>query len=377
MNFFQTLSGLLESQAAFAALHGFVSSFLFCVLLVMTKRWHGIFTMDHTDGVQKFHTAPTPRVGGISILLGAIIAWDQVPTDVREMLTPILFAGLPAFIFGIAEDMTRRVGVSQRLLATMASGLLAWWITDYSLTRVDIPGVDWFLSFTLLSVIFTAFAAGGVANSINIIDGFNGLAGTASTLAFIGYGMIAWQVGDQTLVGVCLVMAACVFGFLLVNWPMGKIFLGDGGSYFVGFSLAWVAVLLLERHPHVSAFAALLVCAHPVIEVLFSMFRRMVKKQHAGHPDRLHLHSLVKQRYVRRWFPYFPDDFDNSITGMLVGLMTLPAIIAANLFFDSAWMSATAFAVFSLGYVTLFARMARFRWHSPLAFIFLKPKATN
>jgi len=56
----------------------------------------------------------------------------------------------------------------QRLLATMASGLLAWWITDYSLTRVDIWGADWLLSFTLLSVIFTAFAVGGVANTINI-----------------------------------------------------------------------------------------------------------------------------------------------------------------------------------------------------------------
>ena len=136
MYLFKTLAEALGSQAAFAALWGLVSSFIFCVLLVMTKRWHGIFTMDHCDGVQKFHTAPTPRVGGISILLGAIIAWDQVPLDVKEMLTPMIFAGLPAFVFGIAEDMTRRVGVSQRLLSTMASGLLAWCITDYSLTEV-------------------------------------------------------------------------------------------------------------------------------------------------------------------------------------------------------------------------------------------------
>lgn len=125
-----------------------------------------------------------------------------------------------------------------------------------------------------MSVVLTAFAVGGVANSINIIDGFNGLASTASTLAFIGYALLAWQVGDAELVGVALVLAACVWGFFWVNWPLGKIFLGDGGSYFVGFSLAWVAVMLIERNPSVSAFAALLVCAHPVIEVLFSIFRR-------------------------------------------------------------------------------------------------------
>lgn len=243
------LQGVLQSSALHAAAWGFVSTFLLCVLLVITKRWHGALTMDFTDGVQKFHTAPTPRVGGVPIVLGLIVAWVKTPVDVKDMLTPILFAGMPAFLFGVAEDITKRVGVMQRLLATMASGLLAWWITDYSISRVDIWGVDWFMKFTLVSVIFTAFAVGGVANSINIIDGFNGLASTMSTLAFVGFAMIAWQVGDATLVGVSLVLAACVWGFFWVNWPFGKLFLGDGGSYFIGFALAWVAVLLIERKP--------------------------------------------------------------------------------------------------------------------------------
>lgn len=152
------------------------------------------------------------------------------------------------------------------------------------------------MKFTLVSVIFTAFAVGGVANAINIIDGFNGLASTMSSLAFVGYAVIAWQVGDHNLAGVALVCAARVWGFFWVNWPFGKIFLGDGGSYFIVFALAFVAVMLIERNPSVSAFAILMT------EVLLSIFRRRIKKLHPGHPDRLHFHSLVKQRYVRRWF---------------------------------------------------------------------------
>jgi UDP-N-acetylmuramyl pentapeptide phosphotransferase/UDP-N-acetylglucosamine-1-phosphate transferase len=306
-------------------------------------------------------------------VLGLIVAWGKSPADIKEMLTPILFAGMPAFIFGVLEDITKRVGVMQRLLATMASGLLAWWITDYSLTRVDIWGVDWVLGFTLVSVIFTGFAVGGVANSINIIDGFNGLASTASTLAFIGYALLAWQVGDAQLAGVALVLAACVWGFFWVNWPLGKIFLGDGGSYFVGFSLAWVAVLLIERNPSVSAFAALLVCAHPVTEVLFSIFRRKIKKMNPGHPDRLHFHSLVKQRYVRRWFPNASADIRNSITGVLVGFMTLTAIVLASATQASVLGSALAFVALCLGYVSLYARMVRFHWCSPIEFLLVKP----
>jgi UDP-N-acetylmuramyl pentapeptide phosphotransferase/UDP-N-acetylglucosamine-1-phosphate transferase len=356
------INGVFASPTNVAAAWGFATSFALCVLLVLTKRWHGRLTMDHMEGVQKFHTAPTPRIGGVPIVIGLMVAWGKAPEDVKAIITPILFAGLPAFIFGMLEDITKRIGVSQRLLATMASGVLGWWVTDYSLTRVDIWGLDALLQFALVSVLFTAVAVGGVANSINIIDGFNGLASTMSSLAFIGYAMIAWQVGDHTLAGVGLVLAACVFGFFWVNWPFGQIFLGDGGSYFIGFALAWVAVLLIERNPSVSAFAALVVCVHPVTEVLFSMYRRKSKKLHPGHPDRLHFHSLVKQRYVRRWFGGFSNRVRNSITGLLVGAMSIVPVLVANLTFASTQGSLLTMAMLASGYIALYVRMVRHAW---------------
>lgn len=373
MSLLQSISGVFSSSALSAAGWGFAVSFVLCVLLVLTTRWHGPFTMDHVEGVQKFHTAPTPRVGGVPIVLGAVVAWGQLPHETKELLTPILVAGMPAFIFGLLEDVTKRIGVMQRLLATMVSGLLASWITDYSLTRLDIWGVDWLLGYALVSILFTAFAVGGVANSINIIDGFNGLASMASALAFIGFSMIAWQVGDLPLAGVALVLAACVWGFFWVNWPLGKIFLGDGGSYFVGFALAWVAVMLIERNLDVSAFAALVVCVHPVTEVLFSIYRRKVKQLHPGHPDRLHFHSLVKRRYVARWFGQYSSRIRNSITGVLIACMTVIAVVIANLFYGSTWFLIVAFVGLGLGYVSVYARMVRYRWYSPLRFLFVKP----
>lgn len=373
MNNLHAIQGIFDSPAFVSVAWGFASTFVLCVLLVVTKRWHGALTMDFTDGVQKFHTTPTPRVGGIPIVLGLVLAWVQAPADMQAMLTPFLLAGLPAFLFGLAEDMSRRVGVTQRLLATMASGLLAWWITDYSLSRVDVWGIDGLLTMSVASVIFTAFAVGGVANAVNIIDGFNGLASTMATLAFVGYAMIAWQVGDTTLAGVCLILAACVWGFFWVNWPFGKLFLGDGGSYFIGFSLAWVAVLLIERNPSVSAFAALIVCVHPVTEVLLSIYRRKIRKDNPGMPDRLHFHSLVKRRYVARWFGHYSNAVRNSMTGALIGLMTLTSVVLANLFYTSAWASTGVFLILALVYVAVYARMVRHRWCSPLAFLLVKP----
>ena len=141
----------------------------------------------------------------------------------------------------------------------------------------------------------------------------------------------------------------------------------------MGFALAWVAVLLLERNPSVSAFAALLVCVHPVIEVVFSIYRRKIKRSHPGHPDRLHFHSLVKQRYVRRWFGNLPVALRNSITGLLVGGMTLTAVFIALLTYDSVVLSILGFVGLALGYVAIYARMVRHHWCSPIEFLLVKP----
>jgi UDP-N-acetylmuramyl pentapeptide phosphotransferase/UDP-N-acetylglucosamine-1-phosphate transferase len=381
MNLTEAINRLISPQAFADGLSGtwfavgasFVASFAFSLLLVLSKSWHGALSMDANEGIQKFHSTPTPRIGGLAIVAALCVAWLNAPVVLKSLIGMFLLSGLPAFIFGLAEDITKKVSVMQRLLATMASGLLAWWLTGYSLTRVDVWGIDYLLTFTLVSVFFTSFAVGGVANSINIIDGFNGLASTTSTLAFASFALIAYQVGDPQLAAISLVLAACVWGFFWINWPYGKIFLGDGGSYFVGFSLAWVAVMLIARNLQVSAFAALLICVHPVTEVLFSIYRRKIKKLHPGHPDRMHFHSLIKQRYVRRWFSGVSSDGRNSITGLLVGSMTLTAGILANFVYQSVWMSLIILLILMMGYISIYARIVRYKWSSPINFLMVKP----
>jgi UDP-N-acetylmuramyl pentapeptide phosphotransferase/UDP-N-acetylglucosamine-1-phosphate transferase len=373
MNLLDAAFALFKMSVFTSVYVAFLASFLLCIAVVLTKRWHGAFSMDTTDGIQKFHSAPTPRIGGIPIVLALVIAWGKSSAEIQTLFAPILFAGMPAFLFGIAEDLTKQIGVVQRLFATMASGLLAWWITDYSLSRLDIWGVDLLMRFTLFSVMFTAFAVGGVANAINIIDGFNGYASLTCTISFIGFALIAFQVGDQNLAFVSLILAAAVFGFFWVNWPFGKLFLGDGGAYFLGFSLAWIAVLLIERNPSVSAFSALVICILPITEVLFSIFRRKVRNDHPGKPDSLHFHSLFQRRYVRKWFVKWHSLARNSLVGILMGLMSLVSAFMANLIYDDTLYCVITSLLFVLGYVAVFARMVRHHWCSPIGFLILKP----
>ena len=358
------------SLVAPSALYGFFASFGTCLLLVLTKRWHGKLTLDGTDGVQKFHTAPTPRVGGLGLIVGLLLAWFSVPreSEVAHLLGLMLLAGLPSFSFGIAEDLTKRVGVRERLLATIASGLLAWWLTGYSLTRVDVWGLDAVLSWLPLSVAFTAFAVGGVANAVNIIDGMNGLASGTLIICFGALGLIAWQAGDPTLAQLCLVLAAVSAGFLLVNFPLGKIFLGDGGAYLMGFLLAWIAVMLPMRNPAVSVWAALLACGYPVLEVLFSIARRFERAHHPGHPDRLHLHSLIKSRMSRKHLSHWPTVLKNSAVSPLLWLYALiPASLAVCLARHTLWLI-LGFVVSAMVYSICYARLIYFRWKMPNPF---------
>ena len=335
---------------------------LVALLLVRTQHLHGHLSMDSDKGVQKFHTSPTPRVGGIAIAVGVVSGCVFANNDSQILLGPLVLAGIPAFAFGLLEDVTKRVSVRTRLLATMGCGVLGWAMTGYSITDANMPGLDWLLGFTVISVLFTAFAVGGVANAINIIDGFNGLAAGTVIIISTAFGVMMMALGDHDLALVCLILAGAVLGFLLVNWPLGKIFLGDGGAYFVGFALAWLAVLILARHAEVSAWAPMLVCGYPILEVLFSIVRRRRRHLSPGDPDRLHLHSLVKRRLARRLMPKASNLLRNSLTGALMWLAALlPAVIAVQ-WPTNTLMLMMGFGFCALVYSAAYARLTQFRW---------------
>ncbi len=279
----------------------------------MTQQWHGKHSHDTVHGPQKFHTDPTPRVGGVPIILALVVACFVSPQPISRLLCLMLIASLPAFAAGLFEDLTKRVSPFKRLVATMLSGIAAWWFTGYSITHLEIMGVDSLLVYLPLSVAFTAFAVAGVAHAINMIDGFNGLASGTIMLLFVALGLIAMEVGDRELAQLCLTMIVVLTGFIVFNFPFGKIFLGDGGAYVLGFLLAWVAVMLPMRNPQVSVWAPLLVCAYPINEALFTMGRRYLNNVSLGLPDSEHLHSLIKIKIVRPYFGHLRLKIRNSL----------------------------------------------------------------
>jgi UDP-N-acetylmuramyl pentapeptide phosphotransferase/UDP-N-acetylglucosamine-1-phosphate transferase len=270
-------------------------------------------------------------------MLGLIIACAVSSPSQQNLLAPLLAAAAPAFLFGIAEDMTRRVSIGARLVATMASGVACWALTGASIGATGLPVLDAALAWLPLSVLFTAFAVGGVANAVNIIDGFNGLASGTVIIGLLALGCIALDSGDAELAQLCFTVCAVTVGFFLVNFPFGKLFLGDGGAYLLGYLLAWLSVMLVHRNPDVSPWAALLACAYPVFETVFTISRRLWCRRHPGRPDSCHLHSLVKIAIAGRYFRKFSAPMRNSLVSPFSWfLAAVPALLAIRFPQDSS-----------------------------------------
>ena len=242
----------------------FAVSLAATLLAIRSATTYGYLRRDEgLGGPQRFHARPAARIGGLGILCGvaagAAVLWGR-DSRFGEQAFLLLACGMPALVAGLAEDLTKRVSPSRRLLATALSALLSVWLLDAAIRRTAIPGLDWIVSFPLGAALVTVFAVTGVANSINIIDGFNGLASMCCILILLCLAYVGFQVDDLLIGWMALAGIGALLGFFVWTFPAGLIFLGDGGAYFRGFYIAEVAILLLHRNPTVSPMFPLLLC---------------------------------------------------------------------------------------------------------------------
>jgi UDP-N-acetylmuramyl pentapeptide phosphotransferase/UDP-N-acetylglucosamine-1-phosphate transferase len=281
------------------------------------------------------------------------------------MLAVLLLCGLPAFAIGLVEDLTKRVAPSRRLLTIAASALLAVWALDAVIARTDLWGLDWLASFYLGSVFLAVLAVTGIANAINIIDGFNGLASMCVVMMLLAMAYVATQVDDPVVAALALSGAGAVMGFFVWNYPAGLIFLGDGGAYLLGFYVAVLGIVLLNRNPEVSPLFPLLMVIYPVFETLFSMYRRRILKgRSVGMPDGVHLHSLIYRRLLR-WAVGRDGAARlmrrNTLTAPYLWLLCMLAVIPSVLFWDDSRILGLCIVLFASGYLYLYRRLVRFR----------------
>lgn len=297
---------------------------------------------DKSDKPQMFHKAPTPRAGGIGIFFANLflifnpLGWQ------------FLVAALPAFGAGLMDDFKSLTPKTRLFLQTISGILCVWVFNSYIVSFGFDVGINFYLGAFIAIV-----AVVGAINAINIIDGFNGLASGFAMMVFISFGYVAWMNQDITMFEIAVINIAAVGGFMLFNYPKGKIFLGDGGAYFLGFALASLSMVLVIRDD-ISQLYPLAILIYPAFEVAFSMYRRkIVKKTKMTKNDKYHLHQMIYYRVTK----------NNPATSKYIWIRVLPFMIVSTIFYKNDLVQLGVIVFFCIFYVNLYNKLVKFKRH--------------
>jgi UDP-N-acetylmuramyl pentapeptide phosphotransferase/UDP-N-acetylglucosamine-1-phosphate transferase len=191
-----------------------------------------------------------------------------------------------------------------------------------------------------LALLFSAFAIVGVMNAINVIDGFHGLAGGVTLYILLSFALTARHLGLNEITGFISLLIAAILGFLVLNSPRGKIFLGDGGAYLLGFFIAMIGIYLAGSQEKVSPWYILAVLIYPVWEVVFSIFRKRHEGRSPLEPDPYHLHMLIYRHLTH----------NNPLTSVVIVSAYSPFLITATLLHNNSRINFILVILFLLFY---------------------------
>ncbi|NPV29914.1 MAG: undecaprenyl/decaprenyl-phosphate alpha-N-acetylglucosaminyl 1-phosphate transferase [Firmicutes bacterium] len=241
-------------------------------------------------GVRKLHTVPVPSWGGLGIWLGFTAAVLLAVPLTRE-IWGLLAGGLLVLLVGLVDD---RRGLSPwaKLAGQVAAAgiLVAFGITVDFVTN-PLGGM---IYLGIFSIPVTIAWVVGITNALNLVDGLDGLAAGVAAISAVTVAVVAFGQGAPIVAWCALYLAAAALGFLPHNFHPARIFMGDGGSMFLGFMLAALAVLGLTKSATAfSLILPILILGIPIFDMLFAIVRRILRGQHIFAPDRDHLHHRL------------------------------------------------------------------------------------
>ena len=315
--------------------------------------------LDHLEKVQKFHDGVVPRVSGVPIFLTlvpiSIFGYHIWPDTV--ILIYILGSSIPVLFAGLLEDFRSRGYAYLRLLAAFASAATFVIISEHHVMRTEISIVDQILEFKVIAILCTILGIAVLTNGLNIIDGFNGLAVSNAIASLTSLGYLAVSMGLSNVTWACALLVSVLAGFVVFNYPLGKIFLGDGGAYFLGFFISCTLVVLSAQN-EISPICLLLIAGYPLIETVFSFLRKvLVRGKHPFSPDKLHLHMLVyyflEKKLLANGKKTAPWVANSLVAVILSPLSWMPLTIINFEVSDSEWLL-WAFGLYCTGYLVLY-----------------------
>lgn len=246
------------------------------------------FSLYDSQNARKIHSGNIPRLGGVGIaisffLMSFLCVIFEKNIDMFTNL-PLLIAAFIIFGFGIVDDLLELPAYVKLLVQLVAVSLVSF--SGYRFTQI----FAWKLP-TVLSFLLTFGWILGVINAYNLIDGLDGLCGSLSFTALVSLGIIlsVFKIPEATI---CFILAGSIFGFLCFNWPPAKIFMGDGGSQFLGFMIATIPLYTTKgiSFEYNKLLIMVILASFPIFDTIAAIWRRLRDKRPIMSPDKMHLH---------------------------------------------------------------------------------------
>lgn len=333
----------------------FTASLLGCLALTplvraLTRRG-GL--VDLPDGRRKLHTRPIPLAGGLAVLtsvvgvLALLLVLDVIqcpPPDQIRDLVGLFLGSVVICVVGLADDFGRLRGRHKLLGQLVAVSLVIG-------CGVQVDSVTLFgrhLELGLLSVPFTGFMLLGAINSLNLLDGMDGLLSSVGLIICLAMGVMAFVHGQLWHASVAFALAGALLGFLFFNFPPASVFLGDSGSMLIGLIVGVLAIQSSLKGPATVALAApTAMLILPIFDTLAAILRRKLTGQSLYTTDRDHLHHCLLRRGLTGRAALFliatfctlavagglgSVAFNNELIALLTAVGLVATLIATRLF---------------------------------------------
>ena len=275
------------SQVILPVIIAFLVAFIAApITLKLAKKWGA---MDAPGG-RKVHTYSMPRMGGLAIYAGFLVAVLATQT-INTQLIGILIGCTMIVLLGIIDDikgLSPKVKLAGQTLAALVVVLFGVQISLITNPFADVFFLNaWAIPITILWIV-------GITNAVNLIDGLDGLAAGTSGIAAVTIGLVAFLEGYVAVAILAMILAGSIFGFLPFNFNPAKIFMGDTGSMFLGFTLAVLAVVGLTKSATViSVFIPIVILGIPIFDTMYAIVRRYLNGTPIFQADKEHLHHQL------------------------------------------------------------------------------------
>jgi UDP-GlcNAc:undecaprenyl-phosphate GlcNAc-1-phosphate transferase len=303
---------------------------------------------------RKVHKAPVPRLGGLAMAIGAVLPplmWATMDPQMAGFLCGIAII----LVFGVWDDL-KEIDYRHKFLGQIAAVLIVVLYGGVVIRYIPFGGLNPLPDY--LAIPLTVFALVGVTNAINLADGLDGLAGGITLLSLGVMAILSYPTGDSGILIATASVIGSIVGFLRFNTYPARIFMGDGGSQFLGFSAGVLVIILTQKsNTALSPALPLMILGLPILDTVMVISERLYDKRSPFSPDKNHIHHKL----LALGFDHYEAVF------MIYLLQSLLVAAAYFLRFEADWLILSVYGLFCLALIgSLKAAMAAgWRFHRP------------